>query len=89
MFRSIRWTLQMWHAAILATVLIVFGWVLFYFVRVNTYQHIDDGLDRMVYLVLAGLGPPRRSFRPRDSSRPEANPTAARDGISSPRRSSR
>jgi heavy metal sensor kinase len=81
MFRSIRWTLQMWHAAILATVLIVFGWVLFYFVRVNTYQHIDDGLDRMVYLVLAGLGPPRRSLRPRDSSRPEANPPAARDGI--------
>ena len=29
MFRSIRWTLQMWHAAILATVLVVFGWVVF------------------------------------------------------------
>jgi heavy metal sensor kinase len=48
---------------------------------VTTYQQIDDGLDRMAYLVLAGLGPPRRSFRPRDPSRPEANPAAARDGI--------
>jgi two-component system OmpR family sensor kinase len=81
MFRSIRWTLQMWHAAILATVLIVFGWVVFDLVRVNTYQHIDDGLDRMAYLVVAGLGPPRRSFRPRDPSRPEPNPAAAREGI--------
>ncbi|HET6328153.1 MAG TPA: ATP-binding protein [Planctomycetaceae bacterium] len=57
MFRSIRWTLQMWHAAILATVLIVFGWVVFYLVRVTTYQHIDDGLHRMADLVAAGLRP--------------------------------
>jgi two-component system, OmpR family, sensor kinase len=69
-FRSIRWTLQMWHAAILATVLVVFGWVVFYLVRVTTYQQIDAGLDRMADLVVAGLGPPRRSIRPRDASRP-------------------
>ncbi len=57
MFRSIRWTLQMWHAAILATVLIVFGWVVFYLEQETTYQQIDDGLHRMADLVAAGLRP--------------------------------
>ncbi|HXY37704.1 MAG TPA: ATP-binding protein [Planctomycetaceae bacterium] len=69
MFRSIRWTLQMWHAAILATVLIVFGWVVFYLVRVTTYQQIDASLDRMADLVSAGLRPRRR---PPDLPRPTA-----------------
>ncbi|HXY36055.1 MAG TPA: hypothetical protein VEI07_17595, partial [Planctomycetaceae bacterium] len=72
MFRSIRWTLQMWHAAILATVLIVFGWVVFYLMRVTTYQHIDAGLDRMADLVSAGLKP-RRPFRSFDGQRPDSN----------------
>jgi heavy metal sensor kinase len=63
MFRSIRWTLQMWHAAILATVLVVFGWVVFYFMQVTMYQQIDANLDRMADLVAAGLRP-RRPFRP-------------------------
>jgi two-component system, OmpR family, sensor kinase len=82
MFRSIRWTLQMWHAAILASVLIVFGWVVLYLMRVTTYQQIDSGLDRMADLVAAGFMRPRRPFSrpdaPRaDSARPE--PGAARD----------
>src|SRR5580704_6833042 len=84
MFRSIRWTLQMWHAAILATVLIVFGWVVFYLMRVTTYQHIDAGLDRMADLVAAGVrfagGRQRRPFR--DVVRPEPN-VANRDGAAS------
>jgi two-component system OmpR family sensor kinase len=82
MFRSIRWTLQMWHAAILASVLIVFGWVVFYLMRVTTYQQIDAGLDRMADLVSAGLrftGGRRRAFRQNEAPRPEAN-VANRDG---------
>ncbi len=86
MFRSIRWTLQMWHAAILATVLVVFGWVVFYQMRVTTYQHIDAGLDRMGDLVAAGLRPTggrqRRAFRQNDVPRPDAN-VANRDGATS------
>ena len=74
MFRSIRWTLQMWHAAILATVLIVFGWIVFYQMRVTTYQQIDAGLDRMSDVVAAGLRPTggrqRRAFRWWPSRRP-------------------
>jgi heavy metal sensor kinase len=75
MFRSIRWTLQMWHAAILATVLVVFGWVVFYFMQVTTYQQIDTNLDRMADLVTAGLRP-RRPFRPPENMRPDVNPGA-------------
>jgi heavy metal sensor kinase len=81
MFRSIRWTLQMWHAAILATVLIVFGWVVFYLEQVTTYQQIDEGLNRMADLVVAGLRPAgglrfRRPLRPSESPRPESNPVS-------------
>lgn len=72
MFRSIRWTLQMWHAAILATVLIVFGWVVFHLIRVTTYQQIDANLDRMADLVAAGLRP-RRPLRPFDGPRADVN----------------
>jgi two-component system, OmpR family, sensor kinase len=78
MFRSIRWTLQMWHAAILAMVLVVFGWVVFYFMQVTTYQQIDAGLDRMADLVRAGLRP-RRSRPPADVARAEPGP--AREAI--------
>jgi heavy metal sensor kinase len=78
MFRSIRWTLQMWHAAILATVLVVFGWVVFYLMRLTTYQQIDAGLNRMGELVAAGLRP-RRPFRQFDGTRPESN--AAREPL--------
>jgi two-component system, OmpR family, sensor kinase len=63
MFRSIRWTLQMWHAAILAMVLIVIGWVVFRLLRQTTYQQIDAGLDRMADLVDAGIR--ARGFRGR------------------------
>src|SRR5580692_3459513 len=85
MFRSIRWTLQMWHAAILATVLIVFGWVVFYLEQVTTYQQIDEGLNRMADLVAAGLRPAggprsRRPSRSPDNPRPETTPTA-REGL--------
>jgi two-component system, OmpR family, sensor kinase len=84
MFRSIRWTLQMWHAAILATVLIVFGWVVFYLEQVTTYQQIDEGLNRMADLVAAGLrpagGPRFRRPRSPDNPRPETTP-AAREGL--------
>src|SRR5580704_14784157 len=85
MFRSIRWTLQMWHAAILATVLIVFGWVVFYLEQETTYQQIDEGLNRMADLVAAGLRPAggsrfRRPFRAPENPRPESN-SAARDPL--------
>lgn len=47
MFRSIRWTLQMWHAAILATVLVAFGCVVFHLMRLTTYKQIDEDLNNV------------------------------------------
>jgi heavy metal sensor kinase len=70
MFRSIRWSVQMWHAAILATVLVAFGWVVFHLLRVTTYQQIDAELNRTADLVVAGLRP--RGGWPRRESRNDA-----------------
>ena len=51
MFRSIRWSLQVWHAAILAMVLVVFGWVVYHLLKLTTYQQIDAELNRTAELV--------------------------------------
>jgi two-component system, OmpR family, sensor kinase len=59
MFRSIRWTLQMWHAAILAMVLVAFGSVMFYYLPIMEYRRIDDELQRVAFRV-------RTSIRPAD-----------------------
>lgn len=66
MFRSIRWTLQMWHAAILATVLIAFGWVMFYYLPLTEYRRIDDYLTGVAFRVSNSLRPvaPPNGLRP-------------------------
>lgn len=64
MFRSIRWTLQMWHAAILAMVLVAFGSVMFYYLPIMEYRRIDDELTRVAFRVRTSIragerpGPP-------------------------------
>src|SRR3990172_10501220 len=82
MFRSIRGSLQAWHAAILATVLAAFGCVVFHLQRQSTLQQIDAELNRTAEFVAAGLRPGRP--RPRDVQRPEP----ARDATESNERSS-
>ncbi len=57
MFRSIRWTLQMWHAAILAAVLVAFGSVMFYYLPLIEYRRIDDDLQHVAFRVGASLRP--------------------------------
>ena len=69
MFRSIRWTLQMWHAAILATVLVAFGSVMFYYLPLVEDRRINDDLQHIAFRVGASLRPvippvvPRPRFR--------------------------
>jgi len=58
MFRSIRWTLQMWHAAILATVLVAFGCVVFHLMRLTTYKQIDEDLNNVARRVGFSFRPP-------------------------------
>lgn len=71
MFRSIRGSLQAWHAAILATVLAVFGFVVYQLQRQATFQQIDSELHRTAELVAAGLKRPPSRSRQRDGQRPE------------------
>ncbi len=61
MFRSIRWSLQMWHAAILAAVLAAFGWVTYrYLLRETMYNQVDEELSRLAFRVERSIryGPP-------------------------------
>jgi heavy metal sensor kinase len=69
MFRSIRWTLQMWHAAILATVLIAFGWVVFNLLRLTEDNRIDEDLTRVAFRVGTSLRPLGGPNGPRPGSR--------------------
>jgi two-component system OmpR family sensor kinase len=71
MFRSIRWTLQIWHAAILAMVLVAFGSVMFYYLPIMEYRRIDDELRSV-------------AFRVRSSLRPAGMPNGARPGSREP-----
>jgi len=69
MFRSIRWTLQMWHAAILAMVLVAFGSVMFYYLPIMEYRRIDDELMRLAFRVRTSFRPPGMPNGGRPSSR--------------------
>jgi two-component system OmpR family sensor kinase len=65
MFRSIRWTLQIWHAAILAMVLVAFGSVMFYYLPIVEYRRIDDELTRVAFRVRTSIWQGERANGPR------------------------
>jgi two-component system OmpR family sensor kinase len=60
MLRSIRWTLQIWHAAILLLVLLGFGFASYYEVSRTRYMEVDAELSGAVHIVAAYLAPPPR-----------------------------
>jgi two-component system, OmpR family, sensor kinase len=72
MFRSLRWTLQLWHAALLAVVLAVVGTVVFYGASRNRYMDVDLTLSRSAQQLASGLHPSMedRFRQPFDGSRP-------------------
>ena len=55
MFKSIRWTLQLWHAGILFLALLSFGTVLYLAAQRTTYTEVDNELSAAVR-VFAGPG---------------------------------
>ena len=59
MFRSIRGSLQMWHAAVLATVLVAFGLVAHFLLRVTTDEQINADLDRVSDRLVFSMRRPR------------------------------
>jgi two-component system, OmpR family, sensor kinase len=54
MFRSIRWTLQLWHAAILGMALVSFGTALYLVVKGAELRRVDAELERSAYVLTAG-----------------------------------
>jgi two-component system OmpR family sensor kinase len=82
MFRSIRWTLQLWHAAILALALVIFGTALYVAVRHERLGRVDAELEGAARMLANGpLAPPfgdggRGGRRPPpwdDTGPPDAN----------------
>ncbi|MGC4033774.1 MAG: ATP-binding protein [Tepidisphaeraceae bacterium] len=63
MLKSIRWTLQLWHAGLLALVLVVFGTTTFFGIRQARYTKINADLEKTVQLIAAGVRPGPRMFR--------------------------
>jgi heavy metal sensor kinase len=65
MLRSIRWTLQIWHAAILLLVLLGFGSASYFEVNRTRFMEVDAELSGAVHLLAAYLVPaPRRPGPP-------------------------
>lgn len=57
MLKSIRWTLQIWHASLLAIVLIGFGTASYYGISRMRYQEIDADLEKTAQVLAATIGP--------------------------------
>ncbi|HVT90232.1 MAG TPA: ATP-binding protein [Tepidisphaeraceae bacterium] len=55
MFKSIRWTLQIWHAGLLAAVLIGFGMASYYGISQLRYAEVDAELEQTVQILAAGV----------------------------------
>lgn len=83
MIKSLRWRLQLWHALLLTTVLIIFGGVVYALQWQTRLQQADAELDRVASVLtsrLRGLfpvprtptpGPWRQNNRGSGSSRPQ------------------
>jgi len=78
MFRSIQWTLQLWHAGLLAVVLVGFGAASYFGISRARWEQFDSELGRSVQVLAGGFRPPRL---PEPSSRP-ASTTGTADGTS-------
>jgi len=73
--KSIRWSLQLWHAGLLAIVLLVFGSASYYSLRHTRYQDVDNDLLQVAVELTACLRfpPPQRGPRERGPHGPPAD----------------
>ncbi len=60
MFRSIRWTLQLWHAGLLAVVLVGFGTASYFGISRGRFEQLDAELARSVQVLVTGFHLPKR-----------------------------
>ncbi len=63
-FRSLRWGLQLWHAGLLAVVLVGFGAASYAGVRRMSYQDVDTRIERSLQTIMAGVHPGPPDFGP-------------------------
>src|SRR4051812_7962464 len=59
MFKSIRWSLQVWHAGILALALAGFGTAVYYGMESARFQHIDADLQESVRVLATSTFAPQ------------------------------
>ncbi|HWE92771.1 MAG TPA: ATP-binding protein [Tepidisphaeraceae bacterium] len=64
MLRSIRWTLQLWHAAILVAALAGFGAATYYQVSRSRFREVDTELTGAAQVLVSKLRPPPRTDGP-------------------------
>ena len=70
MFKSIRWTLQLWHAAILALALAGFGVALYFNIRTSQFEKVDREIEGAARVLgTRPLGTPGFRGGPRDGIR--------------------
>jgi two-component system OmpR family sensor kinase len=86
MFRSIRWTLQLWHAAILGMALASFGTALYLVVSRAQLSRVDAELEKAAHVVASRPpGPPPegwgRGGRKPPREREESPAQDAREGL--------
>jgi two-component system OmpR family sensor kinase len=81
MIKSLRWRLQLWHALLLTTVLIIFGGVVYALQWQTRLQQADAELDRVASVLtsrLRGLFPVPRSPNPGPWRPPSRGPGSSR-----------
>lgn len=81
MIKSLRWRLQLWHALLLTTVLIIFGGVVYALQWQTRLQQADAELDRVASVLtsrLRGLFPVPRSPSPGPWRVPGRGPASSR-----------
>ncbi len=76
-FRSLRWRLQAWYAAILVVLVTVFGFTAFALERSRQLRQIDGELQARVSLLASGLRPGGPPSGPRPADRPQPPGDAA------------
>ncbi len=59
MFRSIQWTLQLWHAGLLTIVLIGFGTASYFAISGARIEQFDSDLERSVQILATGFRLPK------------------------------
>jgi len=77
MLRSIQWTLQLWHAGLLAVVLVGFGAASYFGISRARWEQLDSELLRSVQVLAGGFRPPNLSETAASGPSASTHPSSA------------